>query len=139
MWHHLRNSGIWRDFVALVSTSTPREYLDYLKERQIGTIVAGDDHVDMRSALTELNQRYGVRIMRMDSGGTLNGVMLRAGLVDEVSVLVHPCLVGGTKPASIFSAVDLEGADGIIKARLLKSEELKDGIMWLRYEIVRDD
>ncbi|MDP7080986.1 MAG: RibD family protein [Candidatus Undinarchaeales archaeon] len=135
MWHHLRNSGIWRDVVALVSMSTPREYIDYLKERNIATIVAGDDHVDMCAALKELNQRYGVRIVRMDSGGTLNGVMLRAGLVDEVSVLVHPCLVGDTQSASIFNAVDLENPAGIIKARLLKAEELKDGIVWLRYEI----
>ncbi len=135
MWHHLRNSGIWRDFVSLVSTSTPQEYIDYLKERHIGTIVAGSDHVDMRAALMALNERYDVKTIRMDSGGTLNGVMLRAGLVDEVSVLVHPCLVGGTLSTSLFSDVGLKRSDGIIKARLLKAEELKDGIVWLRYEI----
>jgi 2,5-diamino-6-(ribosylamino)-4(3H)-pyrimidinone 5'-phosphate reductase len=139
MWHHLRNSDIWRDVVALISTSTPSEYIEYLEERNIGIIVAGDDHVDMRTALKELNQRYGVKIVRMDSGGTLNGVMLRAGLVDEVSVLVHPCLVGGTRVASIFSENGLKGPDGIIKTRLIKAEELKDGIVWLRYEIVRND
>jgi len=36
--------------------------------------------------------------------GRLNGVLFRAGLVDEVSVLVNPCLVGGTSPRSIFRA-----------------------------------
>ncbi len=134
-WHHLRNSGIWRDFVALISTSTPQEYIDYLEERQIGTIVAGSDHVDMRAALMALNERYGVRTVRMDSGGTLNGVMLRAELVDEVSVLVHPCLVGGTRSTSLFSDVGLEGPDGPIKVRLKKAEELKEGIVWLQYEV----
>ena len=32
--------------------------------------------------------------MRVDSGGALNGALLRAGLVDELSLLVHPVLVG---------------------------------------------
>ena len=32
--------------------------------------------------------------MRVDSGGALNGALLRAGLVDEISLLVHPVLVG---------------------------------------------
>jgi 2,5-diamino-6-(ribosylamino)-4(3H)-pyrimidinone 5'-phosphate reductase len=32
--------------------------------------------------------------VRVDSGGALNGALLRAGLVDEVSLLVHPVLAG---------------------------------------------
>jgi 2,5-diamino-6-(ribosylamino)-4(3H)-pyrimidinone 5'-phosphate reductase len=59
-------------------------------DRKIDYIVAGDDHVDLRLTLEELNARYGVRIVRVDSGGTLNGVLLRAGLVDEVSALINP-------------------------------------------------
>ena len=34
------------------------------------------------------------RVVRVDSGGGLNGALLQAGPVDEVSLLVHPCLVG---------------------------------------------
>jgi len=33
-------------------------------------------------------------VVRVDSGGALNGALLRAGLVDEISLLVHPVLVG---------------------------------------------
>ena len=136
-WHQLRKWPYWRDMVALCSHSTPRSYLDYLQKRHIGYIVAGDDHVDLRVALEELNARYGVRTVRVDSGGTLNGVLLRAGLVDGVSVLIYPSLVGGTTPRSIFRAPDLISSEGVIQLRLTHVEKLKGGVVWLRYEVVR--
>ena len=54
-------------------------YLDYLTDRRIGTIVAGDDHIDMRPALEALNRRFGVKVVRVDSGGTLNSVSCMTG------------------------------------------------------------
>jgi 2,5-diamino-6-(ribosylamino)-4(3H)-pyrimidinone 5'-phosphate reductase len=146
-WHVLRTWPYWRGMVALTSKRTPREYLSYLQERHVEAIVAGHDHVDMRTALEALNACYGVKIVRVDSGGTLNGVLLRAGLVNEVSALVEPYLVGGTTPRSLFRAPDLTSAEGVIELRLISVETLQDylhaasaseteGIVWLRYEVL---
>ena len=106
-WHYLRSLPYWRDVVALCSESTPQEYLDYLKERHIDYIIAGQGHVDLCAALEELNSRFGVKVVRVDAGGTLNGQLLRQGLVNEVSLLIYPSLVGGEKQSSIFRAPDL--------------------------------
>ena len=97
----------------------------------------GEDHVDLRAALEELSARHGVKTVRMDSGGTLNGLMLRAGLVDEVSVLVNPCLVGGLSPRSLLRAPDLTSAEGVIALRLMHVEKLRGDVVWLRYEVVK--
>ena len=136
-WHFLRKQPYWRDAIALCSRTTPKAYLDYLEERHIGCVVTGDDHVDLRAALEELNHRYAVKVVRVDSGGTLNGVLLRAGLVDEVSLLIHPSLVGGTTPNSMFRAPDLASANGVVQLRLTNIEELEGGLVCLRYEIIR--
>ena len=48
-------------------------------------ILTGGDHVDFRAALEVLNSRDGVELIRVDSGGTLRGVLLREGVVDEGS------------------------------------------------------
>jgi 2,5-diamino-6-(ribosylamino)-4(3H)-pyrimidinone 5'-phosphate reductase len=122
--------------LALCSQSTPDTYLDYLQERHVEYIVAGQDRVDLRAALEELNARHGVQLVRVDSGGILNGVLLRAGLVDEVSVLVNPSLVGGTTPRSIFQAPDLTSAEGVIKLRLAHVEKMEGDVVWLRYEVI---
>ncbi len=135
VWHLLRQEQYWRDAVALVSSSTPRDYLDYLERLRVDYIVAGDDHVDMRAALEELNARYGVKVVRADCGGTLNGVLLREGLVDEVSLLISPSLVGGTEVRSIFIAPEFEAARGVIDLSLRRMERLEGDVVWLLYQV----
>ena len=135
-WHLLRREEYWRDVIALCSHSTPRVYLDYLNEMEVDSIIAGDGQVDLRLALEELNGRYGVEVARVDSGGTLNGALLREGLVDEVSLLISPHLVGGLTPRSIFRARDLEIKDGVISLRLKQTKRLGGDVVWLLYDVV---
>ena len=73
----------------------------------------------------------------VDSGGTLNGALLHAGLVDEVSILLDPTLIGGTTPSSLYVAPDLPSEEGGIRLRPTHVETLRGGNVWLRYEVVR--
>jgi 2,5-diamino-6-(ribosylamino)-4(3H)-pyrimidinone 5'-phosphate reductase len=131
----LRHEPYWRDNIILVSSKTPQSYLNFLRKRNINFIQSGEDHVDYKAALEELNSRYGVKVVRVDSGGTLNGVLLRAGLVNEVSLLIHPYLVGGTSPRSMFRAPDLVVSSGVINLQLIHFEQLAENLIWLRYEV----
>jgi len=131
-WHMWQKAGYWRDVIVLCSKATEKSYLEYLERRGIDAIIAGDEHVDIRAALEELNVRYGVRTVRLDTGGTLNGVLLRAGLIDEVSVLVHPEMVGSTAYGSLY-----ETPAGTIRLRLDHCEQLPGDVVWLRYTVVR--
>jgi 2,5-diamino-6-(ribosylamino)-4(3H)-pyrimidinone 5'-phosphate reductase len=134
VWRALRDAGYWRDVMALVSQSTSTKYLEYLKKSQVPFIVAGADRIDFRSALDELG-RQGIKKVRTDSGGTLNGVLLRQGLVDEVSVLLHPVLVGGTTSASMYRAPDPAPGDRPIDLQIITSRRLRNGVIWLRYKV----
>lgn len=133
-WDMLRQAGYWRDMIAICSRSTPKEHLDYLHRRRVRVINAGNDRVDLRAALDELAARHGVKVVRADSGGTLNGVLLRMGLADEISVLIHPTLAGGDVLRSIFK--DNAAAENV-RLRLIHMERLRDDLVWLRYEVCR--
>ena len=121
--------------IALCSRATPQSAIDYFRAHHVETIVAGAEQVDLRAALEELNARHGVELVRVDSGGTLNGALLRAGLVSEVSMLINPCLVGGATPGTIFRAPDLAPGD-VIPLKLVHLEQVADDAVWLRYEVV---
>ncbi len=136
-WHVLKKQAWWRAEVALCSEATPEEYLNYLGEAGIDYIIAGKEKVDLRQALEELNARYGARVVRTDCGGTLNGVLLRAGLVAEVSVIVNPCLVGGLTPRTMFVAPDLTSEEGVVNLKLLQAERMNEDFLWLRYEVCK--
>ena len=81
-WDTLRQAGYWRGVIALCSRATPADYLDYLRRRRVDYVAAGEQSIDPRAALEALNARYGATLVRADSGGTPNGALLRAGLVD---------------------------------------------------------
>lgn len=134
-WEFLRRQPYWRDAVVLVSEATPREYVEGLEHMGIDRIEAGDRRVDFRRALEELNARYGVTTVRVDSGGALNGVLLRAGLVDEVSLLLHPCLVGEASAAVFFRDPVRAPAGPPVRLALTHREEMGNGVLWLRYAV----
>jgi 2,5-diamino-6-(ribosylamino)-4(3H)-pyrimidinone 5'-phosphate reductase len=134
-WHLLRKERFWRDVIALVSSSTPGDYLDYLDKLHVEYIMAGDDHVDIRAALEELNSRHGVKVVRADCGGILNGILLREGLVNEVSLLVEPALIGGMSSHYVFQAPDLDSAEGVIALKLKHLEKIDGDVVWLLYEV----
>ena len=135
-WDAIRKWPYMRDVLAFCSTATPPEYLSYLAERHIGTISAGDDRVDMRAALEALNTRYGVKVLRVDSGGTLNSVLLHAGLVDEISVLIHPVIAGGNADPTLSDPLKAGIEDLQVPLRLQSTSVVGCGVVWVRYMVL---
>ena len=70
----------------------------------------------------------GLGVVRVDSGGVLNGALLQAGLVDEISLLVHPLLVG--------DAPRWYGVSAPASLELVAADVLDGGLAWLRHRTV---
>jgi len=124
-WTSLRELGYWSDVVVGSAEGTPPRPADDRVEQ----IVTGADRVDLHGLLAALGDRPGIEVVRVDSGGGLAGALLTGGLVDEISLLVHPALAGtGGRPwfgaAAPAAALVLE-----------RCEQLPDGLVWLRYRV----
>ena len=96
--HVLRRFEYCRDVIILVSEATGADYIRYLDERGYEHLLCGRDRVDFGKAFGLLAGRYGVKRVLVDSGPALAGVLLEAGLVDEISLLVHPVFAGAEAP-----------------------------------------
>jgi 2,5-diamino-6-(ribosylamino)-4(3H)-pyrimidinone 5'-phosphate reductase len=134
-WNKLRNQPYWKDMVALVSESTPKDYLDHLEEKKVRYAIFGKDHVDMAKAVKWLGSEFNAKRIRIDSGGTLNGVLLRQNLVSEVHLLIHPFAVGGTSNRSMFIAPDLGVDEKAIELELISTRKFEGGLLYLRYKV----
>jgi 2,5-diamino-6-(ribosylamino)-4(3H)-pyrimidinone 5'-phosphate reductase len=132
VWHWLRRQQYWRDALAVVSEATPAAARQRLSAKGVDTISTTGKRVDLRAALEQLSERFGVRTVRVDSGGALSGALLRAGLLDEVSVLVDPVLVGGVTPRTFVRGPDPASFADVAQLRLAHLEALDDGTVWLR-------
>ncbi|HQO58744.1 MAG TPA: dihydrofolate reductase family protein [Candidatus Omnitrophota bacterium] len=102
--HYFRRSEYCRDMVVLVSEATSAGYLTYLREREYDYFVVGAERVDLGQALKLITEKYGVDTVLTDSGRELTNVMLNQGLVDEVSLLICPMIVG-VNAENLFSKV----------------------------------
>ncbi|MFD2470323.1 dihydrofolate reductase family protein [Amycolatopsis silviterrae] len=63
-------------------------------------------------------------------GATLAGAAMRAGLIDEYALAVHPVLVGGGKP--FFAALD-----SWVNLNLVETRTFPGGVVLTRYETRR--
>jgi len=135
-WPYLRTLPFWRDVFALSSSTAPAEQIDRFRRQSVPYFLSGRERVDLAASLSSIAGRFGAKTVRVDSGGTLNGVLLRAGLVDEISLLLHPQAVGGLSPRTLFRAEDLTAGEGVIDLELAANETLPGGLVWLRYKVV---
>ena len=129
MLHACRRFEFCRDVVVLVSEATPNDYVKHLEERNYGYFVVGDDHVNLRKALVTLSEKFKARRVLTDTGRILGNLLLEQGLVDEVSLLVHPVIVG-EKSYNIFGNITKNPT-----LKLWKQEKLEKGCVWLVYKV----
>ena len=119
--------------LVLCSHATPVERVDRLRRHRVEYVVAGNDRVDLSATLGTLADRYHATAVRVDAGGTLNGQLLAAGLVDEIDIVVAPQLAGtaGADPVHLVDGV--AGAGG--RLVLVDVRQLRDSHLRLRYTV----
>jgi 2,5-diamino-6-(ribosylamino)-4(3H)-pyrimidinone 5'-phosphate reductase len=119
-WDALRDAGHWRDVVALHSEATPP------RSHGAREVVVGEERVDLAAALGALD----ADVVRVDSGGALVGTLLAGGLLDEVSLVVHPCLAGPPGDRR------WHGDAPAVALELTAAEQLDGGLVWLRHRVL---
>jgi 2,5-diamino-6-(ribosylamino)-4(3H)-pyrimidinone 5'-phosphate reductase len=149
--HFYRKMEYIREIIVLVSDATPGVYLDWLGERGYPIVRVGDGKVDLPGSLERLREEFGIETLVVDTGGVLASVFLEQGLVDELSLVVAPILVGGEHPSLLdalkiachFDTSDAEGtvleeeSDATeLSLKLLRCSSLEKGHVHLHYSIL---
>lgn len=127
--------------VAILGDGVPDTCLAALREHGVSYLFAGasDGEVDLALALEKLAAAFGIRTLLLEGGGRINGAMLHAGLVDEVSLLVAPIADGALGTASVFDIESAPGGHGAghraHRLALVAVERCAEGVLWVRYRV----
>jgi 2,5-diamino-6-(ribosylamino)-4(3H)-pyrimidinone 5'-phosphate reductase len=132
LMHVFRRSEYSKDVIVLVSEKTPEPYINYLKERNYDFIRAGADRVDIKQALEIANERYGFKLVVSDSGGILNSILLEKGLVEEISLVLTPEIVG-KNGTNLFRGIEKSG----IQLELVRNEIVEKKYVHLVYRVLK--
>lgn len=119
--------------IAVLSERVSNEYLAFLRDRGVSYLIAGKRDADLAVALEKLGARVGIRTMMLEGGGRINGGMLAAGLIDELSVLISPVADGRIGTPALF---DVDADQVTPRCLLLEAVERRgDNFLWLRYRV----
>lgn len=107
-----------------------------LKERGVKFFFSGDKRVDLKALMNYLHEE-GIEKLMLEGGATLNFSMIKAGLIDEISICVAPMVVGGANAKTFFDGDGFNTMDESVKLELIDYYPLdKDFI--LNYKVLND-
>ena len=110
----------------LTSEAAPNDFIEQMEEAGAYVLAAGEDRVDLTTALAKL-EGEGIGRLMVEGGGELIFSLFEAGLVDELRVYVGPKVLGGR------DAPTLADGDGFVESfpalSLSSVEQIDDGVL----------
>jgi riboflavin biosynthesis pyrimidine reductase len=108
--------------ISVLTEQVSADYLDYLRSRNVSYIFGGKTSLDLKKALNKLAAKFSIKRLTLQGGGGVNGSFLKAGLIDELRLLVCPVADGATGVPTVF---DVEAGYTRRKAARLKLHSAK--------------
>jgi 2,5-diamino-6-(ribosylamino)-4(3H)-pyrimidinone 5'-phosphate reductase len=95
--------------------------------------------INFKDLFKKLKQKYCAKRVTIQSGGTLNSILIREKLIDKVSVVIAPCLIGGKDTSTLVdgeSLKSLKDLNKIMSLKLEKAKKLKKNYLHIVYRVV---
>lgn len=123
--------------VAVLTEAVSDAHLAGLRGEGVSYIFAGKTALDLPLLIDILHRELGVERLLIEGGGGVNGSFLRAGLIDELNLILNPVVDGARGAPSIFDSGDAEADQRApITAMVLEENRpLDGGALLLRYRI----
>jgi 2,5-diamino-6-(ribosylamino)-4(3H)-pyrimidinone 5'-phosphate reductase len=112
-------------------------YLEHLRSKNVSYIFGGKKEIDLALVLQKLNQLFGIKTVRIDGGGHVNGSFLKAGLIDEMSLVLAPIGDGTIGALTVFEAEKGYGKRMATHFNLKSVKRIYKDFLWLRYTPVK--
>lgn len=121
-----------------IVTTNPRHPADDISD---AVVLRYSEQVDFHNLFKRLKADYQAERVTIQSGGEMNAVLLREGLIDTVSIVIAPVLVGGRDTSTLVDGDSLTNVDELSKVRPLKLKKLaylENSYVHAEYEIIND-
>jgi riboflavin biosynthesis pyrimidine reductase len=121
--------------IEILSEAVSDEYLQYLQNKSISYLFAGKDNLDFTVALAQLHDVFKIQTLMLEGGGNINGSLLNAGLIDEISLLILPLADGTANAPTTFEIGNFLPKKDARQLKLINVQKLKHDVLWLNYRV----
>ncbi|MDP4010129.1 MAG: dihydrofolate reductase family protein [Candidatus Shapirobacteria bacterium] len=104
-------------------------------------VIYYENKIDFIDLFFKLKTAYHAERVTIQSGGTLNAELIRLGLIDAVSIVIAPCLIGGSNTQSLIGGESLHTQEDLLKIKALKLKDcrvLKNSYIHLLYDVINN-
>ena len=101
--------------------------LAYYRSIGVSYIFAGENNIDIKTALNKLYSIFGIKKLLLEGGSIINGAFLCANAVDELSLVTAP-IVADKNDKPLFMQSDM------CEFSLKSVKPMRDNSVWLRFE-----
>ena len=116
----LQTSGKVPTIIA-VSKKISKSNLQKLKKFPVEIIITGENSVNIKSLMNNLNKRK-IKTILVEGGGTVNWQFIQNNLFDEILITIAPFIIGGT---NAITFVQGRGFDKITQSPRLRLNVIK--------------
>jgi len=109
----------------LYLVTTNKEHPAFKVNKENLVIMYYENEINFKDVFIQLKEKYGAEKVTIQSGGTLNSVFLRKGLIDRISIVIAPCLIGGKDTPTLIDGESLKTVEDLRNIKTLKLEEVK--------------
>jgi 2,5-diamino-6-(ribosylamino)-4(3H)-pyrimidinone 5'-phosphate reductase len=143
---HLTREGViylskWVKKLFLVTTNKNHPIFDLQKDLGNIEIMYHEDLINFDGLMRTLKSDHGVTKLTIESGGELNSQWVRKNLIDHVSVVIAPCLIGGRNTSTLIDGDSLHNEldlQNIKTLKLVKCDVLENSYIHLLYDVARN-
>lgn len=113
--------------IEVLTTQVDGHYLGYLQDMKIPYIFAGETEIDVNLVLEKLKNLVGISCLLLEGGSIVNGYFERAGVIDELSLVVAP-IVADAEDKPLFMASSVSDFE------LKEIKQYNSSVIWLNYK-----
>ena len=119
--------------IEVLTEKVSSAYLQHLQEKKVSYIFGGKESLDLALVLNKLRKLFDIKTLRIDGGGHVNGSFLKAGLIDEFSLVLAPVADGTIGQPTVFEAEEGFGKRKATQFNLKSVKRIYKDFLWIRY------
>jgi 2,5-diamino-6-(ribosylamino)-4(3H)-pyrimidinone 5'-phosphate reductase len=143
---HLNINGLgfllkWVGRLILVTNNSDHPGFTLKSENQNLEMIYYQNEINFEDLFINLKHLYGIKELTIQSGGTLNTILVRKGLIDHVCVFIAPLLIGGDQTSSLLDGASLQSEDELFNLKALhlrKCDTLENSYIRIEYDVIKE-